>query len=527
MTIIPLVLFTAIAFSLQNKTWSPATVRISKAILYVLMGATIVVLASNAIRYLSTPGYFEYGEENIASVAAYWLRGHPIYHSLANADRYSLLYGPLPTLINALFQKTGWDVFFASKLPGVLSLILTLILMGALVRRNREWPLLKKMVILATFAAILIDFYNASFWDRPDAFILPLTVLSLLLAETPSSQTSSSGALSFLLAAVFGIIGGCLANCKINACVDVIPSFVFYLERKNPRNKIGLIAVFCLMAAATGFAFFLIPGVSLKNFLAILFLATHELNFKLFRDNIIFLLPFAAIFILSGFQARYRGTFYALAGTLSATVILACKTGSGLYYFMPFLPLLFYFAAVGEETLVKKRTSQLRRFAVCCFLGMFWMVPQYEGRYLAFFNGRGKRAVADLRDLRKIEKKYPGPKSMGVTDKGVDYRNYDLFYLTPELVSRGGRMLVDMPSIMDFHLAHVKIPEATYQALGSCEVREFVLPATGKPWTAGSIYHHQTALFTRKFRKLFAEHYKKIDTIGPFALYKCSKSGPD
>ena len=84
-------------------------------------------------------------------------------------------------------------------------------------------------------------------------------------------------------------------------------------------------------------------------------------------------------------------------------------------------------------------------------------------------------------------------------------------------------MLVDMPAMMDFRLAHIKTPEATYNALATCEVRDFILPVTGKPWTALTVYHSYTTIFTPRFRKIFAEHYKKIDSIGLFALYRCSE----
>ncbi len=514
MTIIPIVLFTIVGFALQKMEWSPAVARISKSVLLFLMSAAVLALAINGIRYLLTPAYYNLGEENVAAVAAYWLRGHPIYQSLTSADRYSLLYGPLPTLINALFQKFGSNVFFASKLPGVLSLFLTLLLMMALIFRKRGWSLSKKLIILSTFAAFLIVYFNISFWDRPDSYEFWLTLLGLLLADSEGPE--------FRTAIVLGVIAACLANCKANALLTVIPLFAFYLERRQPSKMRRLVGAFTVAMAAAGLVVFLIPGVSLVNYLSILILAAHQpFSRDLFCNNVVFVLPLFALLWLADFSKRYRATFYVLAICIALTIIAASKVGAGRHHLLPFLPLFFYFAAISEELLMPARRTHLRRYAVCCFLGMFWLVPQFEGRMLNFYRHHGEQAVRDLQDLQTLEKKYPGPKSMGMTDFGASYSNFDLYYFTPELVRRGGRLLVDIVAMIDFRKAGLKMPAATYQALANCDVRDFVLPATGKPWVVYSTFRYHPAIFPKKFREIFSKNYKRIATVGPFALYRC------
>lgn len=507
---LPILVLLIVGFGLEKAPirWPESLTRFAWYFVNVMMIATLAVLLINVVYYLMIPGYFDLIEENIAAVAAFWRHGNPLYHTVNSGNQYSLLYGPLPTLTSALFQKLNGDILFLSKLPGVLSFFIGGLLWITLVWRQRNWNSAKKMIVLAIFSAVLIFFDNIVYWNRADSYILMFTIVALFVVETQSSI--------WQMAVMTGILAGLASAGKIHAAGAIFPLVVYYFE-KNGIQKVALpLALFGAVALiSTGFWFFL-PNVSLANYLSILKQASgHGLEFSLFTKNLTFVLPGFVFLGFTGFHRKYPWTMSILTFMCLLTAIVASKAGAGAYHLLPFLPALLYFGALSEEELFSQSKKTAQIFAGCCFLGIFTQLPKEEKGMIRFWLTQPKMVV-DMHDLETLEQKYPGPKSMAPTDDG----NFALMQLTPKLIENGGRLFVDSPVVMDLVQGHGQLPEATYQTLVKCEISEFILPSKGLPWT-NSTWYTGKELYPERLRAVFNANYEKIDTVGAFSLYRC------
>jgi|GEM_PF-3954328 len=511
----PVLVFLIVGFGIQlcNVKFPQAFVRLVWLVTQSIMIATLIILFVDVIYYLIVPGYFDHVEENIASVAAFWKFGNPLYHAVDSANQYALLYGPLAAVINAGFQVGRLDIFFVSKLPGIMSFFVGWLLLAILLWRKSDWSFAKKVTLLAVYAAILIYNEDMSFWNRPDSYILLFAIAALFIVEVETS--------TWRVAVMTGVLAGLASAGKIHAAGAILPLVVYYCERVRPKN-VAMPAIVFLFAASIAAGFwFLLPGISLSNYLAVLHHASaHGLKVRQFLVNVSFILPPIVFLILVGFHRKFPWTFSVLALMCLLTSLVASKAGAGAYHLLPYLPLLLYFGALAESELEPKSKQNARTFALCCFLGIFTQVPKEQKDIMRFWH-RQPKTSEHLQDLRTLELKYPGPKTMAPTDDD----NYDLMQLTPELVAKGGRLFLDSPQIMDLVLGGGQLPEATYQALLKCEIPEFVLPSKGEPW-AMTDWYSRTPLYPDRLRTVFNASYEKIDTVGVFALYRCKQNLP-
>lgn len=479
----------------------------------IVMCATVVVLLIDALVYLGVPTYFDHAEENVAAVAAFWLKGHPMYHTIDSPNQYAILHGPLGMLINAFFQRWGGDVLITSKIPGVLSLFISFLLFASLLRKKEELDFQRRLIILAIYASILIFYENMSYWDRPDPYLLLFSIMTLIVVETFSSV--------ILVAVLVGILAGFSSAFKIHCASYFIPPLIYFIETHKPKKLWIALLLFTVTAIFASSIWFLLPGIDLANFMAVLRRSsTHGLSLSEFCRNLSFLLPFISFLLLTKFHHKHPWTFSSLSLMSFIVSIFASKLGAGAWHLLPFLPAFLYFGGLSETELSSVPRKMAKTFAICCFVGIFSQMLKEQKSMIRFWSSRADM-VQNLQDLRLLEQEYPGPKTMGVTDP----ENYGLMKLTPELVAKGGRFFLDTPSVMDLIQGHGELPEATYQTLLNCEIPEFIMPSKGSPWTTENWYTSQP-MYPERLRIVFASRYEKVDAVGAYALYRCKETAP-
>lgn len=509
----PLLVFLSVAMGIQKlrirfpSSLVNAGAWLTRAAMWVMMAALLI----SAVYYVFIPGYFDHIEENIAAAGAFWRHGYPLYHSMDSADRYTLLYGPLPFVLNGWFQSLPIDIFVASKLPGVLCLVAGFILFASLVIRRKEWSWNKKILLLALYSGIMVYNEDMSYWDRPDSFLIFFAIAALVVVETISS--------TWKVALLTGILAGLSSAGKIHGAGTLIPLLVYFLEMQKPKNFLGPVLGFgAAYLLATGF-WFLLPGIDLTNYVSTLREASgHGLKLDLFLSNVTSLLPLFAFLVLTRFYRFLPWTFSALSLMFLLTAIIASKAGAGPYHLLPYVPVFLYFCGLAETHVESSSREFAHLFAICYFLGISTQVPKQQKAMIRFWLQQ-PAILQNVEDLRNLEQSHPGPKAMAPSDD----ESYGLMQLTPELVSRGGRLFLDGPSVMDFVLGGGHLPEATYQAIAGCEIPEFILPSKGEPWSMTDWYSRQP-LYPERLRTVFNAAYEKVDTIGAFSLYRCKQT---
>ena len=483
----------------------------AKVMLFAFCVGVVAWLCFSSVYYASGIGYFDHAEPNIASVAAFWLRGFVIYHTKNSPYIYSLLYGPLPVLINALFQQISFNTIVASKIPGVIALIAGLICFYfALIKNNISSS--KAVVALALLCLGYCYFTNTAYWDRPDSYILLFVSLALWLLSVDTN-------ISIFKVVAIGLCVGSATACKIHGSLYFIPFLVLILttHAKDPlRNqKTALL----LGAAALGaFWMFILHGIDLKPYIFWLCLATKQgLLFHSFKDNVQFAIP-----LLLAVGACYAfddgiAIFASFAICILLLCIIGAKPGAGTHHIMPMIPVAIFLTALRYErvSVARRRVAQLAAIALVGIVVPTAIHKQLRlWHYLRSANANSLAA----QEIKKIISSNSGLIAMGYTsDKQVRPT-----FLMPMLVAKkNGILLIDAAALMDMEFSGLKISKAALDNISKCKIPTIVLPKYGKPWTITNWYNG-APLFSSEWQSTFQKVYK-LKRVGEyFSIYKCT-----
>lgn len=483
--------------------------RVIPSFLKLVLSLGFVWLIGTALGYLLTPLFFDHAEASIAAVAALWLKGGQIYTDLADVSRHSLLYGPWPYLVAAFFQKLGDAPLILSKVPGVLNLVLLLtayIFLGKALKATK----LQIFLSVALISTILLGFYQFSYWNRPDSYLMAYVSLGLLVITVDSVSP-------WFAYLGIGVLAGLASNSKLHGVLYFTPLVIHFLEaKKNQWSFVKLFSaafVFILALISP----FLLANVGAENYMSWLKMASkHGIVIKDLIKNITFISCFILPLVFFGFHRKYKFTFGALifAGLLVA--VAASKPGAGPHHFIPFIPVIVWWAVREYLLLPQSQQQKLSIVWVAFVLTISLNAVNRQKRIVALFS-QTKQRVSEFADLQKINKEIPeGSLELGISDNP----QYESTFYKAFLVSQGRGLLFDGAALMDMKASGMDVPETTLSALKTCQVPYFVMPKEGVPWSILNFYG-DTPLFTQDLQNAFAAHYEKQRETDFFAVYKC------
>jgi hypothetical protein len=409
---------------------------------------------------------------------------------------HGLLYGPGLSELQSLFLSFGMPVIFASKIPGVLALLVSVVLFGRIFQDN----------FARSYLVLLIPFGVFLFWNRAEPLFLLLIVLSIsLLARSRNTGTA-------LLIGCFAGFATCL---KLHAMLYVFAAVVVVWQSELLTVKR------CLAMTAgwlvTVFVAFSPSQVSPSNFVLYLELAgKHGISVSGLSRNLFCLaILFAPVIFLTvtrTVKSRKQFILIAILFTVELVVAtIASKPGAGPHHLLPFIPInAFLILQMVRESPHIERSLMPFKFGILTIsLGsLFMLILLARQMCLQYPLQLELKEEAD-----SLADKYPGI-VLGVSDS----ENYDYVFFRPLLEAKGNRQ-IDYPAYMDLNFSGVT-DYRFVQTLRACKIRYLALPVYGEPFSIINSYTGQP-LFSQAVRASFGEYYTTIAETNHYRVYRC------
>lgn len=490
-------------FNFSFKSWE----KFLKLIIY--FGA--IWLLTTAVGYLITVPFIDHAESNIASVAAYWLKGNSIYTEINAVERYSLLYGPWPYLMSALFQSFGGATLFLAKIPGVLNLLVTLFLFYSLLVKG-GMAARQSLLGCGVLSLILLGFYNISYWGRPDSYLMMSLFLSFYIVEVFGTTRRPIVYLSLPLLAGFAV------GCKLHGVIYFLPVYIYFLEFKARKLEITSVLFMSLLFGVTVLVPFFIRGVDGRIFLDWMAAASkHGLLMRELVNNLTFIASFWLVLGILEFHKKHKWTSISILFSTAIVAIVASKPGAGTHHFMPFAPILVFFGLQSYSNLSEHKRKSVHLWLSAFILSIGLHALNRQKSVTKYFKGASKNWQEFL-DLQKISQSNSGIIELGYGSTSV----YPSTLYKSWLVDQGHGLLFDGASLMDAGASGIEIPDLTYSKLSHCEIATFVFPKNSEPWSMVNFYG-DVPLFPEKLKILFRETYVKKESSAFFDIYRCAK----
>ncbi len=224
----------------SKRFWFPVSLLFLAAFLAFLLCSTLY------------KGYLDHVEANVASVAAAFNHGAPLYHGLASAQRYSLVYGPIAYLPFSWALRILGSSLWSLKLLVLLANVCFLIFLAAAYRKRLDTP--QALFAVAVVVAFMMSGEPYMFQVRGDV-LMPLTVALALFGVLSSSRWTAVILLSVATGLCFGI--------KFTGVLYFLPLFVLLYRRFGIR----IAALAACGAGLVGCLPFALPQISLMNYL--------------------------------------------------------------------------------------------------------------------------------------------------------------------------------------------------------------------------------------------------------------------
>jgi hypothetical protein len=465
------------------------------------------------VLYLLYPNYFDHVQATVASLSWVWMQGHELYPNWTTGDVYGLVYGPIIFLINGMALLLNPSIF-ASKLPGVLSLVAAL---GAtwiiLIRKTANC--LTSLFLLASLIMLLGPFGVFPYWNRSEPFLILVSVLALLMAFGPSSLMAAVG---------IGVLAGAAAGLKLHGFIYTVPAAAATLakvETLRGRVVIAIIGGACAVAAAL--LPFLEKGASIVDYLQFL---RVELNSGLSSSLLVGIIP--VTFVLTApivgiwiwrKPALYLSDHWLLIASgisVAMITVIGAINGGGSYHLLPLIPICIYGIAVvcvsskteAKEIAALIFVSFFLAYGPQLFLNMRWFIYKYQ---VAAPSEREKIA-----ELITYLDSYPEAQ-IGISDD----EHYSSYFYRVLSVWKGRPLHVDFTVWMNLAYAGVG-EEHIVRFIKGCTVPTWILPL-GAPFTMISWYNDVPVL-SDSFRKTFSTNYQLVRTGQAYQVWECKRA---
>ena len=461
---------------------------------------------STGLGYLIYPNYFDHAEPTVAVIGQIVAAGGQAYPQGADWQFNGLIYGPTLYWLNSLGTQF-FDPVLGSKLPGVISYVMGLWLL---------WWRLPSAIPRAMMVLIYL-FYEFSFWNRPEAHLLFLSVLGIALIDRPKTWTILG----------LGLLAGLATTFKFTGFLFFIPLFFAQLIQGNSWRSLPFAIFLGLGIACLPYA---LPAFSFHNHLAyIQLLATQTLSVSLMQSNVAYsvfsLLPVVWLWTVQRNHPKYRqlGLIIMIDALVELLVcIAASKPGAGPHHLLPGLPIKIWLV---HQLTCKNNDKNIRAFR---FLGLVVLVmsiyfvsygyPKFLRVHLVSFESISRQFQAK-REILQLMQYYPNP-LIGVSDD--KHENYSLSFYRPYAFGPDYLHKLDPVSFMEVNYT-LKVKDTLFlQRLRNCEYATILLPANGEPFSLSNFYTNKP-LFSDDFRSAFSAIYVR-STLGNFYdAYTCSK----
>jgi hypothetical protein len=465
---------------------------------------------STIVLYLLYANYFDHGQPIVASISWLWMHGHELYPNWATGDVYGQVYGPLVFLMNGIALQWSPSIF-ASKLPGVLSLGVALAVTFMLLKRKTASSV-ASLFLLASLVILFGLFDESSYWNRPEPFLILVSVLSLFVALRSSLWVAviSVGALTGLAVAF-----------KLHGFIYTLPAAAVALARvETLRGRLvgGIIgSAFAILSAILPY---LEKGASITGylrFLGVAFGTGWSADFFTHNLLIAFVLAVPIVGILIWWKPALntpdRWLLAALGLSLAMITVIGGKGGGGTYYLLPLIPSCIYGIAIVCAS------SKIQAKGIAAFI------------FVSFFLAYGPYLIAKLRLLRFLDpvvapserekiaelKTYLGsyPEAqIGISDDA----HYSSYFYRVFLVFDERPLHIDFGVWMD--LARAGVDERyIVRFIEGCTIPTWILPV-GKPFTQLNWYD-RLPLVSESFRQTFFTNYRKIQDGQAYQIWQC------
>ncbi|MYM92337.1 hypothetical protein [Duganella vulcania] len=466
------------------------------------------VVGLEAILSVLHPEAIQYEPEGASLIAA-WLfaHGQPLYHAAGNAQRYSLLYGPMMYLPFSAIFKFGGGMALV-RAVGVFGVALAVASMWVLARVSN----LRGYLLLYGVGALCL-ILPPIFTGRADAISFAMVVLG--------ATAACSG--NLLALAAFAAIA---VGAKATAVLYFIPLLFLLLQERRQRAA----DLWFAFAVFTGLVLlpFAVPGISLRSYVYWLSAAAkHGLVPELLVMNVVVLVTLAAPAIWAAVASAAwrqddRRPWWGLWVAVASGVVLsvpAAKVGSGYFHIVPFAPvfMLVLVRAGGWRLGLVQRSTGLV-FAAFLLLSVLFMARHVS--VLLF----GERTIK-VPDAALVEIDHyiaavgsPSTLSMGAGDLSHRQTNAALYVLR-----HGGAYLINDVTMWDMEGSGIAIPEKTIEAISTCQVPNWLIPAGDKPFHSQNLYAPDRLIFG-PIEAIFSQRYELVEHGHYYDLWRCRKA---
>lgn len=500
----------------SKRFWLPVSLLFLAAFLVFLVCSTLY------------KGYLDHVEPNVASVAAAFNHGAPLYHDVSSPQRYSLLYGPLSYLPFSWALSVLGSRLLSLKIVVLFANVCFLILLWASYRKRLDTP--RAFFAVATVVAFMMSSEPYLFQVRGDV-LMPFTVALALFGVLSSSRWKSCALLALATGLCFGI--------KITGVFYFLPLFVLLHRRFGLR--IAALAAFG--AGGVGCLPFALPQISVTNYLLWFHEASrHPLRGVEFLSNLrtAVTISLPILLLLWAFHQidpkncriylrEQKFLLLASGCSLGLVTILASKIGAGNHHLLPLYPVIgFLCSDIYSRIHALKAARTFSYGAIARAVCWLWLASTVATRIPVEFLTTERKlvtrwslAAAVTQDLTNIMHSHPGDRiEMGYS------RSYSVTFYRPTLVFAGNPLTLDAPALDDMQLSGLVIPQGTIDYITSCQTQIWLIPQGEAPFVIPNIYADARIfptrnLFEDRFRQAFLQEYQRVESSHYFDLWAC------
>jgi hypothetical protein len=462
--------------------------------------------------YAHSSLYFDHAEPTITAVAWLLRTGQPIYHGLDSAERYSLIYGPAVFLLHAAVLAMAGPGIVASKSAGAGAALLGVMFVFVACARAAGWRV--ALALTATSVLVYLGFRNATFWTRPEPFIL-LSVAIGLAAVGNTGRAFSTLTL--------GLAAGLALDLKFTGVLYLLPPFALLGVRHGWRSAATALGLALVVAALP---FVLMPQVSPANYLLwIRMSGQNGLQVSVLEQNVEFallvVLPLVPLMLtMTPADREPRAFLAALAFAVPVVGLLASKPGGGPLHLVPFLPSVLYGLARWGRWKEGATAGRFPAGSVAAYLFTFAVVATVQQWYfIQAMQRTDDRAV--VQDIEEFQRSHQGKMAIGYTGEVPGGASLSLY--RPLLVFAGNDYWLDAAAIRENQLSRLPFPAATIGAMRTCRERYWLIPQGGDAFDTRNMYPttENKPLFPDEFRRAFSSAYRLDGRTRFYEVWKC------
>ena len=486
----------------------------TKLVLGWVSPALFAYLVILGLGYVVRPNYLDPGESHVTMLSLLLTEGKPIYSPEDNADLANTWYGPVLFLANAVFLFVIPDPMLATKLRGLVGLVVGMLVFYKL-SKNQFGKTIAQAGLIHVIVTVFLAVYF-SVGNRADSLILSLGLCAAGGTMIKSKQVA-------MLFTAFCIAGA--VNSKVTAAAYMLPIAAYMVTSRGWK--------YTLQTTVLSIGLFLVPFLiyplfPIQHYANYISMATsHKFETALLQENIGFglymILPLLSIAILgekvAKKKAKQRVILY-LTTTVTGIALIcltASKEGSGFYHLLGFSPgigLLFMdLLGCYREKLSGISSTQVKQTGAILTYG--WVSTSF----LLTFGGQIQLAYGyklmgqpnPRQEIQKILKDFPDKRiAMGYGDKD-DYGDTRPFYRALLFKTTKDNPMNSV-TLEEFRSAQKPFPAKALARIKEESYDLFLIPSGGVPFSA-EIFNGT------EIKKEFDERYEKLQKRDFFEVW--------